>query len=154
MANSTKIIKIDDVEYTVTQIGGVEGLDLFDRLTAALGSSLMEAVRQGIMGGKLTEDLLGAAVARAYVTMPSDLKSDLRVKFARLTTIKAGGLQLPLCSENGTLQVGDTFDQHFAGRFPHMAKWLIAAMQWGFASFLPKSGDSDAKTQTTTTASP
>lgn len=153
MANATKIIKVDDVEYSITQIGGVEGLDLFDRLTASLGGALVEAVRQGLAGGKLTEDLLGAAVARSYVTLPSDLKSDLRTKFARLTTIKAAGLQLPLCPENQTLQVGDTFDQHFAGRFPHMAKWLLAAMQWGFASFLPKLGDSADKTQATPTTS-
>lgn len=154
MANAIKVIKVDDVEYSITQIGGVEGLDLFDRLTASLGGALVEAVRQGLAGGKLTEDLLSAAVARSYVTLPSDLKSDLRTKFARLTTIKAAGLQLPLCPENQALQVGDTFDQHFAGRFPHMAKWLLAAMKWGFASFLPRSeGSADQAPAATPTTS-
>lgn len=155
MAAKTRLIKVDDTEYSITQIGAVEGGELFDRLTQELGPAVVEGIRQALTsGGKATESVLAAIIVRAIVSLTPALKNDLRTKFAQLTTIDTGSVALPLCPPDKKLQVGDSFDQHFAGRFPHMNKWLIAAMQWGFAGFLPSSDESADKAQATPTPSP
>lgn len=154
MSKSAKAIKVDDVEYLITQIGGVEGLDLFDRVTGELGPAVVNAVRQTLATGQLTDAAIAAIAAQGFIGLSLPLKRDLRTKFAQLTTINAGSFQAPLCPPDGKLTEGDLFDQHFAGRFPHMQKWLLAAMRWGFAGFLPSLGDSDGKNQETPTTSP
>jgi hypothetical protein len=155
MAAKIKLIKVDDTEYSIKQIGGVEGGELFDRLTQELGPAVIEGIRLALTsGGKATESVLAAVIVRAIVQLSPALKNDLRTKFAQLTTIDTGSLNLPLLEDGKKLQVGDSFDQHFAGRFPHMNKWLIAAMQWGFAGFLPSSGESADSAATTPTPSP
>lgn len=154
MAKAVKVIKVDDVEYSITQIGGVEGLELFDRLTMQVGSNVIEGIRQALVSGKASEDALGVIVMRSLLTIPVEFKRELWTKFAQLTTVKAGSIELPLCQPGQQLKVDDSFDQHFAGRFPHMWKWLAAAMQWGFASFLPSSDAAAEPAPTTPTASP
>ena len=154
MAAKTKAIKVDDVEYTITQIGGVEGGELFDRLTQELGPAVIEGIRQALTSSekKATEAVLAAVIVRAIVALSPALKNDLRWKFAQLTTVDTGSVMLPLATEK-KLQVGDSFDQHFAGRFPHMTKWLVAAMQWGFAGGGPNAGGADDKPPVTPTPS-
>lgn len=154
MAKGTKVIKIDDVEYSMTQIGGVEGLDLFDRVTGELGPAVVNAVRQSLSTGQLTDAAIATIAAQGFIGLSLALKRDLRTMFAQLTSINATSVEVPLCPPGGTLTAGDMFDQHFAGRFPHMQKWLLAAMRWGFAGFLPSSGDSADKTVATPTKSP
>lgn len=145
MAKQTKSVKVDDVDYEMTQLGGVEGLDLFDRLTERLGPALAGAIRGLVASGKLddagAQAGLGFLLMEAMATLPTAFKLELRVRFAALSKVKAGGIELAL-GDGKTLEPDGIFDQHFAGRFGHMTRWLLASLKWSFADFLPKSADS------------
>lgn len=147
MAAQSKVVKIDDVEYELTQIGGVEGLDLWDRLCEKLGGRMAAAVKTGLIASG-NVDAVEASVAidlvEALTTLPADLKSELRIRFAALSKIKAASLLLPL-GGGKQLQPGDTFDQHFAGRFGHMSKWMLECLRWSFGDFLSSSKKSGAQ---------
>ena len=149
MSKATKVFKIDDAEFELTQLGGVEGLDLFDRLTAELGAGIMNAI-VGAMATKDPEGALGLVLMGGMVKMPAEFKSELRTRFAALSKLKAGEMWLSL-GDGKPLAVDSIFDQHFAGRFGHMTRWLIACLKWSFGDFLASSGSSDAKQPAATT---
>lgn len=150
MAKLTKLFKVDDVEYQLTQLGGVEGLDLFDRLTGELGPAIMNAL-VGAMASKDPEAALGFVIAGALLKLPPEFKLQLRVRFAGLSKVKSDTLLLDL-GDGTKLDPNGVFDQHFAGRFGHMQKWLIASLKWSFGDFLPSSLSSDAKPPPPTTS--
>lgn len=150
MAKSAKLVKVDEVEYEISQLGGVEGLDLFDRLVEKLGPALSGALRNIIASGKLddagSQAALAFLLAESMAVLPADFKLELRTRFAGLTKVKAGSIMLEL-GDGKSLPLDGVFDQHFAGRFGHMTKWLLEAMRWSFQDFLPsspKSGDRPA----------
>ena len=146
MAKLAKAFEIDDVTYEITQLGGVEGLDLYDRLTRELGPAVFEAIRTALSGGggANAEARVGFTVMEALATLPSEFKKSLWVTFAGLSKVKAGDLMLPL-GDGLKLTKDDVFDQHFAGRFGHMTRWLMASLKWSFVDFLPKSDASAEK---------
>lgn len=148
MAKQTKLFKIDDAEYELTQLGGVEGLDLFDRLTAELGAPVMNAIFTAL-ASKDPEGALGMVALGALVKLPAEFKQQLRVHFAGLSKLSTGGMLLPL-GDGKTLPVDGVFDQHFAGRFGHMTKWLIESLKWSFVDFLPSSKGSSGESQPAT----
>jgi hypothetical protein len=153
MAKQAKVFKIDDAEYELVQLGGVEGLDLFDRLTAELGASVMSSILAAL-GTKDPEGAIGMVMLGAIVKLPADFKQQLRVRFAALSKVKAGQMWLTL-GDGKSLEPESIFDQHFAGRFGHMTKWLIECLKWSFVDFLPSSKGSEGGSPTaTTSASP
>ena len=139
----TKLVKIDDTEFELSQLDGVSGLDLVDRLTAALGPVVASAIRSGLSAkGGDAEAALGFLVVEAMATLPADLKADLRIRFAGLSKVKAGTLMMSL-GDGLKLEPNGVFAQHFAGRFGHMTRWLLACLKWSFSDFLPSSPGSD-----------
>jgi hypothetical protein len=150
MAKQIKQMKIDDVDYELEQLGGVEGLDMFDRLMELLAPTMGEAVKAALIGGKAGEEArLSFAFMEALATLPRDFKKSLWVKFAGLAKVRAGAIMLPL-GDGLKLDIGGTYDQHFAGRFGHMTRWLLASMKWSFGDFLQESAASkDAPAATT-----
>lgn len=150
MSKQTKLFKIDDAEFELEQLGGVEGMDLFDRLTGELGPSVMGNIIAAL-GTKDPEAAIGMALVGAMVKLPAEFKVQLRVRFAGLSKLKAGGMLLTL-GDGVKLDVDSIFDQHFAGRFGHMTKWLIACLKWSFIDFLPSSPASAAEPTTPTTS--
>jgi len=153
MSKGVKTVKVDDVEYELTQLGGVEGLDLFDRLTEKLGPALADAIRALFKSGKIDDETsqagLAFMLAEAMVVLPADFKMQLRIRFAGLSKVNLAGTILDL-GDGKTLERGGVFDQHFAGRFGHMTKWLLAAMKWSFEDFLPSSKKSAAPAEAPT----
>ncbi len=149
MSKGTQVFKIDDDEFELTQLGGVEGLDLFDRLTAELGAGIMNAL-VGAMATKDPEGALGLVLMGGMVKMPADFKSELRIRFAALSKLKAGQMWIAL-GDGKALAADGIFDQHFAGRFGHMTRWLIACLKWSFGDFLVSSNSSAAQPAATTT---
>ena len=150
MAKESKIFAIDDAEFELTQLGGVEGVDLFDRLTAELGAPVMSSVIAALQT-KDPEGALGMVALGAIVKLPADFKQQLRVRFSALSRVKAGNIWLAL-GDGKSLEIAGTFDQHFAGRFGHMTKWLIACLKWSFVDFLPSSPGSGSTSPTGTTS--
>jgi hypothetical protein len=149
MANKTQILKIDDTDYEMTQLGCVEGLEIYDRLSKELGPAVTQGILK-LMTEKNAEAHITFIVVQAITTLPSDFKKHLWVKFAGLSKVKAGNLMLPL-GDGLKLEVAGTYDQHFAGRFGHMTRWLLASLKWSFGDFLPDSGESsDAPPAATT----
>jgi hypothetical protein len=149
MSKQTKVFKIDDAEFELTQLGGVEGLDLFDRLTGELGATVMGSI-MAALATKDPEGAMGMVLLGALVKLPADFKSELRVRFSALSKVKAGNMWLTL-GDGKSLEPESIFDQHFAGRFGHMTKWLIACLKWSFLDFLPSSPDSDEQKPIATT---
>lgn len=141
MACQTRVFKIDDTEFELTQLGGVAGLDLYDRLCKELGPTIAQAIKVGL-GDKGADAGVAVLIVEALATLPSDSKKDLWVRFAGLSKVKAGSMMLAL-GDGLKLEVNGTFDQHFAGRFGHMTRWLLACLKWSFGDFLPVSGGSE-----------
>jgi hypothetical protein len=46
-----------------------------------------------------------------------------------------------------TQMAGDMFDQHFAGRYAHLTRWLMAHLKLNFADFLAGSSLSASQHQ-------
>jgi len=141
MSKLTKIVKIDDTEFELTQLGGAEGLDVFDALTERLGPAIANAIGSAVAltDKAAREAAIGIVVMRGLAALPADFKLQLRVRFAALSKVKTGAMMLPLVGEGQNLPADGVFDQHFAGRFGHMTRWLVACLQWSFGDFLPSS---------------
>lgn len=148
MARATQIVKIDDTEFEITKLGGVEGLEIYDRLCKELGPTIAGAIKQGALEQN-AEVQMAVMIIESLAALPSDFKRHLWTKFAGLSKVKAGNLMLEL-GDGKTLLEGGTFDQHFAGRFGHMTRWLLACMKWSFGDFLPSSAASTEAAAPTT----
>lgn len=150
MAKQVKVVAIDGVEYEITQLGGVEGLELYDRLCRELGPAVSNAVRTGLLEAN-AETKIAFMLVESMATLPSAFKKELWTRFAGLSKIKAADIMLPL-GDGKRLEEGGTFDQHFAGKFGHMTRWLMACLKWSFGDFLPSSpASADPVTPTATT---
>lgn len=133
MAKKKETISIDDQSYVVEQLGAVEGMRIYQRLVKALGPVAREALAQA--GSLDTEAAQATLVIRALELLPDDLMSELADKFSRSCHVKVGSASMPLST-------ADLFDQHFAGRYGHLTKWIIACAKFNFADFLAKPASS------------
>lgn len=151
MAKGVKTVKIDDEEFELTQLGGYEGVDLFDRLTFELGPGIVGAIQSALVEGKgnVAEAKIALMALEGMVRLPGDFKMELRQRFAVLTKVKAGNLMLAL-GDGKPFQPDGTFDQFFAGRFGLMTKWLLACLKWSFQDFLANYPESAAPPATPT----
>ncbi len=148
MSKKVQHVKIDDTEFELMQLGGVEGLDVYDRLCKELGPIISNAIRTGLLEQN-ADTKVAVMVIEGLSTLPSDFKRELWTRFAGLSTVKAGSMMLAL-GDGVKLEKGGTFDQHFAGRFGHMTRWLLACLKWSFGDFLPGSAESTEATATQT----
>lgn len=145
-------VTIDGDLYTMTQLGGVEGVALFHDLRKLVLPVLTEVITgpdlAGLLTGKVEADKIDPAtlgklmalVLQLFQSMPKALELELALKFAQNCTVVIGEVAMPLGA--GGLQPGGTFDQHFAGRYVAYQKWLLHGLKFNFASFLGSSGSS------------
>ena len=135
MARKTASIVIDGVTFEITQLGAVEGSDLYARLAAAIGPTIADGPLAGLADSS-AEAKIAALAIKGLAGLPTELWTDLRIKFAGTTKVQAGEVMLTL-GDGRTLPAEGTFDQHFAGRYGHMTRWLMACLKHNFADFLP-----------------
>ena len=130
MAKKTERVRIDNEEYAISQLGAVEGLELYHELVRAFGPALRDELSQY----RPAEETMARVLLRAIELMPRELMRELRQKFAANSKVKSGELMVGLGE-------GDIFDQHFAGRYGLLTKWLLACLKVNFADFLAGSGN-------------
>ncbi len=126
---------IDEDVYTATQLGAVQGKQLYDKLLKAIGPALREVIMTIGKDDSAGADLRAAAmIIGALESLPLELLNDLDTKFAASCQVRINGITMPL----GPVVEDGVFDQHFAGRFDSMMKWRMMMLKLNFGSFLAK----------------
>lgn len=141
MARKTITVAIDDCKYELTMLGATEGLSVYNRLLKALGPVVRGIIADpGIIAaqkktGDDADEGLGLRVAgvifQGFEAMPVEFTVELAGLFAKHSKVSKEGAWLPL-------DVVDIFDQHFAGRYAHMTRWLIEHLKLNFSDFLAR----------------
>lgn len=109
--------EIDGSVYTVTQLGAKVGKNLMFRLGKALAAAGADSTASGIASALREEDF--------------EFVCDT---FARMTTFHT--LEAP----SKEPRLSDLFDDHFAGRYGALVKWLAFCIEVNFGSFLDELG--------------
>jgi hypothetical protein len=145
MAIKTERVTISGTQYTITQLGAVDGRGLFKKFATAIGPLLREVV-SGPMIDDLKKTIQGAVTPgeeaqagandakalaalqmiaplaiRALEDLPADLFEEMCATFAPCCTVNAGK------AANGqavALPLDTLFDEHFAGDYVAMTAWL------------------------------
>ncbi len=125
MPVQTKTFIVDGDSYEITQLGANKGRKLWLKLMRAAAAPLKELGN----GSKLDEKTMLAAIAAAIENLDDDTTESLYEAFGATCTV-----HLP--TGNNPLLQGAVFDQHFAGRYLTMTKWLWECVSFNFASFL------------------
>lgn len=120
----TETVQIDGDEYELTQLGALEGRKILTKLLQMIGPSLQELAA----AETLNEKAMGAAVAKALESLDEGTFELICDVFGKRTTVLVDGKKPAL--------TGPVFDQHFAGRYLAMMKWLFACMKLNFFDFL------------------
>jgi len=143
MARRAVIVAIDGEKYELTMLGATEGLSVYNRLLKALGPVVRGIIADpGIIAAQKknpdaveSDDGLGLRVAgvifQGFEAMPVEFTLELAALFAKNSKVSKEGAMLPL-------DAGDIFDQHFAGRYAHMTRWLIEHLKLNFSDFLAR----------------
>jgi hypothetical protein len=152
MARKTERFAIDGDYYEMTQLGTVVGQPLFhevrklampllrgivsdaDILVALQKPDLDVQSLDPALAGKIVALMFGL-----FESLPKALELELTQRFAEATKVRIGQAMLPL---GDSREEDGLFDQHFAGRYMALQKWLIAAMKFHFAGFLGSSAKS------------
>ncbi len=138
MARQTRVFGIDGESYEVTQLGAERGMELYHELVKEVGPLLQEYLgAQGAPAGADAEEqdvnlTFGKFLVRAIAQVSKSLLRDLRVAFAANCKVHVSGMPVPLST-------GDTFDQHFAGRYGLLTKWMVECLKFNFLGFLADS---------------
>jgi hypothetical protein len=135
--------EIDGWTYVIQQLGAKQGRIVLARvLRVVAGAAGAASAAEGEEDG-------GAALAA--IGKLSESLSDSEIDFlcdtfAKTTRIARDGKEILLSD-------GSNFDDHFAGRYGAMMKWLWAALETNFSSFLTDMGlDVGALAETVKTA--
>jgi len=123
MAKKTETATIDGETYEITQLGGLQNLDIFQRSAGRISAAMVEANK------KTTTAERAAAGVDMLASFPPGLFEEMRKAFTDSCKVKAGSLFLDLGK-------GDIWDQHFAGRPLHAFAWFYKCMQVNFSDFL------------------
>lgn len=127
MAIAKKKKTIDGIEYEVTQLGAKEGRALFVRISKMIGPSLASLAKADLAS---LMDSNVAQLAPAIETFVRDVsEEDLDVlcsKFAERSAYR-DGKDWPELDRN--------FDDHFAGAYLRMIKWLAFCVEVNYADF-------------------
>lgn len=140
MARKTEVVAIGATQYTITQLGAVEGRRLYKKFVTAIGPLLREAISELQNALKEKRDLelvFGALLMKGIEVLPLELFEELCVAFSVSSTIKhamatgAAPIDVPLST-------GDLFDSHFAGEYMQLTAWLGHCIRVnGFLAKLP-----------------
>lgn len=116
MAREQKSKVIGNFEYQVTQLGATEGRKVFTRLAKLLGA-----------GAGSKEPIAGILAA-----LNDEDVGYLCEVFAKVTFVKIDEKRSP--------QLSGIFEEHFAGQYNGMVKWLLFCLELNFASFFQEIG--------------
>lgn len=126
----TKCHTIDGFTYTIQQLGAKQGRIVLARVIRIVA---------------------GAAESADPIAKLASTLTDAEVDYLCDTFAKT--TQFGLEGTDKIFLLGDKFDDHFAGRYGAMVKWLWAALETNFSSFLADAGlDAEALTQRAKTA--
>lgn len=147
MARKTQKLALDGEGYEITMLPATEGLEVYNRLLKVLGPMMRSALKEpGIVGSKKVaadgagEDStagmkIATIVIEGFETMDVAFTLELAQLFSKNTLVMMEGSMVPLAA-------GDIFDQHFAGRYAHLTRWLLAHLKLNFSDFLAGLGSS------------
>lgn len=116
---------IDGFTYSIQQLGAKEGRIVLARILRIVGG----AIAAGAAGGE-GESNVTAAVGKLVESLPDAEVNFLCDTFAKGTQVSAED------TPDKVVLMKDVFDDHFAGRYGAMVKWLMAALETNFGSFL------------------
>jgi len=150
MARKTQRFAIDSAHYELTQLGAVEGIELFHELRKLAIPMLREIIQGRLLDGKVDLEKLDAEttakitglVFGLFESMPKALERELRAAFARTCKVSTTGASGAMLEMGDALEPNGIFDQHFAGDYGRYQKWLLAGLKFNFAGFLGGSGSS------------
>jgi len=123
MARKQETFTLDGDEYSCVQLPARQGFTLYNRLVKAL----MPALRT-LTGDKAGDSAAMDLIASAIEGMPQELTDELVRVFGESCQVKHGDVFMKLTP--------DFTDQHFAGRYPHMLRWIFACLRVNYADFL------------------
>lgn len=118
---------INGVNYEIQQLGAKEGRRVLARIMRAVAGAAGAAQGQ--------KDPLEAAAAGA--SKLAEALTDEEIDFLCDTFAKCTQFEP---APGKLLLLADQFDDHFAGRYGAMVKWLWAAMETNYSSFLSDLG--------------
>lgn len=126
MPIQTKQFTIDGDTYEITQLGAKQGRKIWLKLVQVAAAPLKELSTPGTT---LSEATLLAALGAAVESLDEQTAEQLYEAFGETCTLQ-------LANGNAPKLTGVIFDQHFAGRYVPMSKWLWECVRFNFASFL------------------
>src|SRR5271166_4856208 len=121
---------IGDFTYTIQQLGAKEGRIVLARVLRVVAGAASAA--------QATDDPLeaaGAGIAKLVEGLSDAEITYLCDAFSRTTMFGRTGT-----TDGLRLSDGVNFDEHFAGQYGAMMKWLWAALETNYASFLSDMG--------------
>ena len=159
-------VAIGPDKYEFTQLGGIEGMELFHDLRKAAMPALARlhsdsellatldsktantAELVAKLDGKLVSKL-GEVVVGLLDAIPKPLERELRAAFARTCNVGVPA-EGPHGKQTAFVPMGDAeqhdgiFDQHFSGRPGAYLAWMLEGLKFNFAGFLGDSGSGSA----------
>lgn len=134
MAKKTEKVSIGTTQFTITQLGAIEGRRLYKKLVSALGPVLREAYSTNKAEGDAETRVLGLVV-RALEELPLELFEELCDSFSAVTLFKTSAMALAI-----PLDTAGQFDDLFAGEYGNLTNWLLSCLKMNFANFLGATG--------------
>ncbi len=127
MAITKKKRTIDGVEYEVTQLGAKEGRALFVRISKMAGPVLGELAKLN-MSRVMDSDIsqIGPALDALTRNVSEEDLDVLCSKFAERSAYRDG---------KDWPELDRHFDEHFAGAYLRMIKWLLFCIEVNYADF-------------------
>jgi hypothetical protein len=110
--------EIDQTKYLITQLGAKQGKTVLARLLRIIGPAIEANDNEQI--GKLMSGLTDAEI---------DFMCDTFARVTRVATTNAKGQDVEMV-------LSDIFDDHFAGKYDSMLKWLWACLNVNYATFI------------------
>ena len=117
---------IDGTTYIIRQMGARQGREVLFILSSALSGGLTEVSGDFKSLADTGMDDLGKAIQGALNAMGKNNFNLVCDTMAEHTAVQVG---------NGQLELSMMFDDHFAGRYLEMGKWLVEALKANFSDF-------------------
>lgn len=147
MARKTVSVALDGESYQLTQLPSTEGLGIYSKLLRLLGPMIRSAlsdpaVTGGAKASVAAEDpeklqlsdsaglKIASIIIQGFETLDTTFLLELAQSFSKVTMVKLEG------SGFVEMSAGDIFDQHFAGRYAHLTRWLLAHLKLNYSDFL------------------
>lgn len=143
MACKTVEVNVDGTRFEITQLGALEGGRVLSKLLKAASPALGDLAD----AEKLSIDTVLGALSRVVHELDEDLLAYLCGVFVQKTRCYIGPDTAPHMTPA-------SFDQHFAGQYMGLSKWLFEHLKLNFPDFLGERLDSVRSALQAQSASP